>query len=320
MRQRDITWNLALCLSLALHAAVIRWRAEAYVSANSLIRLAGFDRILVAQAPGPMSPQDVGLLGDDTGNGYATDPDPGDQPLKARQGEQDQSYLSRDPQSFGQMGTQVSRSLAPPGQNGANGSSSAQDTTESQSSDHPFGVQQKSEPAPSFKAPPDPQKGPAPKPNPDTPPSKATVAQSTASTVSMTAYRAPTGRPGPADSAASQAPQGQSDSDPFAVVGSAEFRPGSTKVQLGRKHRITRPRLSWDTVYDFQGMLSASVTLELQLDETGQVISAIVLQSSGSQSIDQPCRLAAYEWWFEPAKDATGKPVKDTIKFTIKFF
>ena len=67
-------------------------------------------------------------------------------------------------------------------------------------------------------------------------------------------------------------------------------------------------------------MTSASVVLELQLDETGQVISATVIKSSGSNSIDEPCKLAAYSWWFEPAKDATGKPIKDVIKFTIKFF
>jgi TonB family protein len=138
--------------------------------------------------------------------------------------------------------------------------------------------------------------------------------------VSVTAYRAPSGRPGPTNAKNSPAPQGDSDSDPFTVVGTLEFRPGSTKVQCGRKHKITRPRLSWDTVYDFQGMTSASVTLELQLDETGQVISATVIKSSGSASIDQPCRIAAYSWWFEPAKDPTGKPIKDVIKFTIKFF
>jgi TonB family protein len=67
-------------------------------------------------------------------------------------------------------------------------------------------------------------------------------------------------------------------------------------------------------------MMSAAVVLELQLDETGQVISAVVVKSSGSNSIDQPCRLAAYSWWFEPAKDANGKPIKDVIMFTVKFF
>jgi TonB family protein len=67
-------------------------------------------------------------------------------------------------------------------------------------------------------------------------------------------------------------------------------------------------------------MLSATVVLELQLDETGHVVDSIVIKSCGSNSVDQPCRLAAYSWWFEPAKDAAGKPIRDVIKFTIKFF
>jgi len=140
-----------------------------------------------------------------------------------------------------------------------------------------------------------------------------------AAPAAMTAYNAPSGSPGSV-SAANPAPEGQSDSDPFSIIGSLEFRPGSTKVQCGRKHKITRPRLSWDTVYDFQGMTSASVVLDLQLDETGKVRNSVVIKSSGSNSIDEPCKLASYSWWFEPAKDATGKPIKDEIKFTIKFF
>ena len=128
------------------------------------------------------------------------------------------------------------------------------------------------------------------------------------------------GRPGTNTPAADPAPQAETESDPFAIVGSLEFRPGSTKVRMGRKHRITRPRLSWDTQYDFYGMTRSTLVLDLQLDETGQVVSATVEKSSGSESIDQPCRIAAYQWWFEPAKDVMGHPTRDEIKFTIKFF
>jgi TonB family protein len=322
MRHRDISWTVALCLSLGIHAGIIRWRAEAYIAANNPVRLAALNRVLVveqdpAAAPPPVIEQ---TLGDDKGTGYATDASPGDLELMARKGDQDQSYLSRDPQSLGQAGATPRNS--PPGENGANGSRSAEQTASAQSSNHPFGIEQQSQPpAPAFEAPPDPARGPAPAAHPEVPPApRAVAAQNSASpAVTMTAYQAPTGRPG-AVAAASPAPQAESDSDPFAVVGSLEFRPGSTKVQCGRKHRITRPRLSWDTVYDFQGMMSATVVLELQLDETGHVSDSIVIKSSGSNSIDQPCRLAAYSWWFEPAKDAAGKPIRDVIKFTIKFF
>jgi len=321
MRHRDFSWTVALCLSLGIHAAVIRWRAEAYVAANNPVKLTAPSRIWIAELEASKAPpEDVGQLGDEKGTGYATDASSGDVELLARKGEQDQSYLSRDPQSLGQASAAPSQSLTPPGENGANGSRAAQDESAAQSTNHPFGVQQTAKAAPAFKAPPDSQHGPAPAAHPDSPPAQPAIAQSAAAPVAVTAYRAPSGRPGAPAAAENPAPQGQSDSDPFTVVGSLEFRPGSTKVQCGRKHKITRPRLSWDTVYDFQGMTSASVVLELQLDETGQVISATVIKSSGSNSIDEPCKLAAYSWWFEPAKDATGKPIKDEIKFTIKFF
>jgi TonB family protein len=319
MRNRDITWTVALCLSLAIHTAIIRWRADAYVNANSPLRLAGFSREWIAQSILQTPPDDEGLLGDDKGIGSATDAAPGDLPLLARKGDQDQSYLSRDPQSMGQTGAQPRQSLTPPGENGANGSQTAQDQVAQQSSNHPFGLREQQQASPAFQPPTNHQPGPAPSPKATRTRAQTAVAQSAASPVSVTAYSAPSGRPGPIAATASPAPQGDSDSDPFAVVGSMDLRPGSTKIQCGRKHRITHPRLPWDAVYDFQEMTSVSVTLELQLDETGQVISAVVIKSSGSSSIDQPCRLAAYSWWFEPAKDSNGKPIKDVIKFTCKF-
>ncbi|MBV8780462.1 MAG: energy transducer TonB, partial [Phycisphaerae bacterium] len=85
-------------------------------------------------------------------------------------------------------------------------------------------------------------------------------------------------------------------------------------------HRITRPQLPWDTQYDFFGMTRSTLVLDLQLDEQGNVSLVTILRSSGSPSVDQPCRLAAYQWWFEPAKDPTGHPTRDEIQFTIKFF
>jgi TonB family protein len=147
----------------------------------------------------------------------------------------------------------------------------------------------------------------------------AAVKQST-SAKNTAASSTPAGKPGPNVAAADPAPQADTESDPFSTDASAEFHRGSMQVQFGRKHKITHPRLSWDTVYDFIGMTGSSCTLDLQIDETGNVVSATVVKSSGSDSIDQPCRLAAYQWWFEPAKDALGRAKKDDIKFTLKFF
>lgn len=122
-----------------------------------------------------------------------------------------------------------------------------------------------------------------------------------------------------ADKAADPAPQGDSESDPISTVGSAEFRRGSTDVQLGRKHKITRPHLTLAGEADLLTLRSPMVVLKINIDQTGKVTSVSIFRSSGSNEVDQPCKVAAYNWWFEPAKDKDGKAVKDVILFAIRF-
>ena len=40
---------------------------------------------------------------------------------------------------------------------------------------------------------------------------------------------------------------------------------------------------------------------------------------SNTVDLDQPTRVAMYDWWFEPKKDASGKPVADRFQFTINW-
>ena len=124
--------------------------------------------------------------------------------------------------------------------------------------------------------------------------------------------------PGAAQSA-DPAPQGSTESDPTSTVGSVQFRAGSTEVRLGRKFKLTRPQLSIAARTDLMTRARPVVVLKISIDETGKVVSASVYRSSGSIHIDQPCQLAAYEWWFEPLKDKSGKPQKDVILFAISF-
>ena len=70
---------------------------------------------------------------------------------------------------------------------------------------------------------------------------------------------------------------------------------------------------------DLMTRASPMLVLKIHVDETGKVTSADVFRSSGSADVDQPCKLAAYNWWFEPAKDKAGKPIKDVILFAIRF-
>ena len=386
-RRRNHRWSIALCASVGAHAALTAWVADRYVMDHASIVVPGFNRIALALAASQVNDADV--LGDSHGTGLATDASPGELPMEAQKAEEEQSFLSRDPQGPGAVGAKPSQSTQPPGENGQNGSQQAQQT---------FGVseQQASKASPKFAAhPPRQSKSdtklakatpppPSPNPTPNQPPTQPPT-QTATQTPTQVATKTPPQTPGPgpganpspsqppdpsrtqtaksepaqtppqtaaaipdsnqppsrpADaSAAAQpsvmasiagtpgqqappadpAPQADTESDPFSTKGSLEFRPGSTVVRMGRKHRITRPHLPWDSQYDFFGMTRSVLVLDLQLDQTGKVIGVTIARSSGSDGVDQACRLAAYEWWFEPAKDATGQSIRDEITFTIKF-
>ena len=118
---------------------------------------------------------------------------------------------------------------------------------------------------------------------------------------------------------ADPAPLSDSESDPFSVLGSARFVNGELRVRAGRKVRSRRPKIGiagrFDAIYS-----RPEVTLRVATDKTGKVTAVEVVRSSGSNEIDQPCRVSMYDWWFEPKKDAAGNAVPDVFNFTIGFY
>jgi TonB family protein len=296
--RRDISLTIALCASLTLHTLLLRAGADLYNRQFSHISLPGFPRVQVENALLIEPPDDPEhRLGATTGSGESTSESPGQTPLQAAKGPQNQPLLSLDPPGSGksaaeeQSESQLSQSQ--PAAAAAPASPAAQATPQSSAeSETPFGMDQ---PANDF-----------------------ATAQQTASSP-----QAPTQPQQPAQASAQSAgapmPQGDSESDPITVAGSAVFQHGYAKVRLGRGHKITRPRLSLAAQADLLTLPQPIVVLKLKIDETGHITSATIFRSSGSNSIDEPVKLAAYNWWFEPAKDQTGKPVKDVILFTVGF-
>jgi TonB family protein len=59
--------------------------------------------------------------------------------------------------------------------------------------------------------------------------------------------------------------------------------------------------------------------LRIQLDEAGNVTHSFVQKSSGSDAVDQACKLTSYKWWFEPKLDENRQPQRDEFLFTISF-
>ena len=122
-----------------------------------------------------------------------------------------------------------------------------------------------------------------------------------------------------AGSGADPAPKSESESDAFSVLGSAQFRAGRVSVQSGRQVKTRRPRVGLAGMVELAHRGRAEVELKVRVDPTGKVTNVDIARSSGSNDIDQPCRVAMYDWWFEPKKDAAGRPVSDKFRFTISF-
>jgi TonB family protein len=118
---------------------------------------------------------------------------------------------------------------------------------------------------------------------------------------------------------ADPAPQSDSEVDAFSVLGSADFRAGKVTVRAGRQVKTRRPKIKLAGLIDLADNATPQVVLKVAVDATGKVTDVDVIKSSGSNEIDQPCRVAMYDWWFEPKKDAGGHAVPDVFQFTISF-
>ncbi len=211
--------------------------------------------------------------------------------------------LSRDPQGPGRIGGPPSWSLMPPQEDeplaeaGRSASLSAIAILPTPSDDpEPFGSSalsaQTRMPRPRIaQLPPPPAAPPAPE--------------------SATAH---TRRP-----AADPAQLSDSESDAFSVLGGAEFRDGEMNARFGRAVRSVRPRLSFAAQLDLLSMTTRRLVLRIAIDHTGKVTAVDILRSSGSHQVDQPVKVAMYEWWFEPAKGPDGRPIEDRFVFPISW-
>ena len=122
-----------------------------------------------------------------------------------------------------------------------------------------------------------------------------------------------------AGTGADPAPRSDSEVDAFSVLGSAQFREGRVTVRSGRQVKTRRPKIGLAGLIDLSQRSTAQVLLKVAVDETGKVTNVEVAKSSGSNEIDQPCRVAMYEWWFEPKRGPDGRAVPDLFQFGISF-
>jgi TonB family protein len=297
-------------------------------------------------------------MGDRAGTGTASSSSEGPAPLQGKQADQDQPMLDRDPTGPAKLGKAQPSKLAPGerGQGGQRGQLVIQvpsdQVTPPAKSSKPIEALNKSSPAPAPAPvlavaikPPEklPKASPLtiaePKPPTTAPAAQVAAAVAAPSPLAVLQHSTPdtvtpptpptpavqaqqaTGdglAPGRA-TAADPAQQSDSESDPFTTTGAAVFHDGRLRVRSGRKIKTVRPQILVPGILDAIGESDPTVVLKINVDVTGKVTQVRIVHSSGSNDIDQPCVVAVYDWWFEPAHDATGKPVPDVVLFTISF-
>ena len=314
------TTTIAFCTSLALHTLLVVGAITLY--AHERIFLSGFDRSAIVEAKAeriviplpeldrPDEPDPQMRFGKSDGTGSAIDESAGEQPMLARKGPQDQPLLRKDPGDGSPAEAsepspaveETVQALPPPE---TSPETSAKTSTPEQAV--PFGVgsleREDEVPVPPVNA-----SAPAPPPAPPAaqPPAQASAPRLAANT---------SGAGGEA------AEKSDTESDPFTVIGAVKFQPGGIKAQLGRAHRLTHPRAGLYAMVDAGQLGRARLVLQITIDQDGNVKEARVAKSSGSDSVDQSYRIAAYEWWIEARNGPDGQPLKEeTFCILVGFY
>lgn len=169
---------------------------------------------------------------------------------------------------------------------------------------------------------PTPSKETEPKPRPEPPQEKVAPSQNGVTSAKPQAAEPGDGRRrGVPPAAGNPLPQSESDSDPFSRISGNIVIPrvGRLDVRMGRKVKTTRPQVGVAALLDQVALNNPTVVLEVHIAPAGNVTDVRIAHSSGSNAIDEPTRVAVYDWWFEPAKDKHGKPVQDVIYFAVQF-
>jgi len=301
MNRRDLSLTIALCASIIAHGILALATFEISRRQLSDIRLPGFQR----QAHN----DDVITIDDElsylrfgttTNTGLSPNASDGDESLRAKEAPSDQALLSRDPRGPGRIGDLPSPSLLPQ-EDGPTVDGTAPPlpavamvlSPEATEDAQPFGAGAGLPRQPAVK----------PRPVIVAPPAKA-------ENIAVARSNKP---------AADPAPMSDSESDAFSTLGGVDFRDGKMEARFGRAFKSVRPRLSLAAQIDLMSIARPRMVLKVAIDAKGEVTAVDVVRSTGSEQVDQPVKVAMYQWWFEPAKGPNGQPAADTFLFPISW-
>ena len=303
MARGDHTFAIALGVSLIAHAILLPTAIKYQPT------FAGFPPIAAPQNKSSIyvdDRPDASLgFGAADGKGNAANASPGEEPMVGRDADQVQAFLSRDPVGPGRVGDDPSMSVLPVGGGGV--PAKAQAAIESAPM---LGVASASNDAPSAHK--------LAFANTSKGQDQTSLVRTKNSQVASADDSSPeASTPGAPQPAADPAVMSDSESDPFAPGMKVEFRDGRVDVRLGRKVKTVRPKLNLAAIYDLQSTSFPTMTVKVHIDAEGAVRDVDIVKSSGSNGADQAVKVALYQWWFEPAKDAAGHAIASEVTFPI---
>ena len=300
MTRRDLSLTIALCASLLAHGVLALVTFEGARRQLASIWLPGYPRtsedMIEADVPAAIR---LGGLED---KGLSPNASPGEESARAKDAPSDQALLSRDPVGPGRIGDLPSFSMIPPTDGPTVDATPEAVAAVARStpvlpptidSVQPFGAGPSEAETIVLKR----RAAPAP-PSPP-------VAQNPAAKSSKPA--------------ADPAVMSPSESDAFSVLGGIEFRDGRMESRLGRSFKSVRPQLSIAAQLELMALSHPRMVLKISIDATGKVTDVNVVRSTGSDLVDQPVKIAMYQWWFEPTKTAGGQPIGDTVMMPISW-
>lgn len=163
-----------------------------------------------------------------------------------------------------------------------------------------------------------PQGQPSHSPQPPPPVQPAPPAQPMEESPSQPALPATPPNNASADRAAGDPlPPSDSEVDPTSIEGTADISAGGIAARFGRKVRTVRPQLGVAGFVERGLSGSRQLRVELHVDPEGRVTDVRTLESTGLVELDLPVVRALYQWWIEPARDATGRPVPSISRWRI---
>jgi TonB family protein len=252
--------------------------------------------------------------GEANGTGTANRSTPGAQPMQANSG-YEQADLMREAKDFADSAFLPASAGKPAGNNAMPKKSpkSGSYVPDAIAQANPL-----SDPTVTTPATPVPTDGPGPYPKiTETHVTGPTASGTKSPVANVPLAQLPTPNPTQKEIRGHRATASDTESIAFAGANSAVFRAGRLEGRKGLRVKTTQVRFHDSSEADIQLLGGIRTVVSARVDADGNVLDVQIVESSGSENVDEDCKLAVWNWTLEPQKDKDGHPTD--LNWTIAF-